>query len=213
MSRLAARTDWTASAAALLLMMAMLACATPAPVPVAPGSTPELAANEGFVILAVDTDVQIEDLRLGKFSVATDLEPNPHIWLVKMKAGRYRWTTVRLVAQRNDDKSVHPESINVLNKREFDFEVEPGCINYPGELIVRLNLPQYGIDMGVSVRNRNHSAMAVRRLAKTDRALLAKYPLRYAGMSGDGFLEFYSTNRDRVGSSRKAAGAGTAVNQ
>lgn len=201
-----ARSFFRACPAFCLFASLALACAKPAPVRVVPGADERLAADEGFVIIAVDTDVGIADLRLDKFSIAGNLQPDRHLWIVKMKAGRYRWRSVRLVAHRAGEKEIRPEAINVLNEREFDFEVEPGYVNYPGEIIVRLNVPQYGIEMGVSVRNRNHSAMAIRRLEKTDAALLGKHPLRYAGMSGDGFLEFYSKSRDRVAASRPRVG-------
>ncbi len=74
--------------------------------------------------------------------------------------------------------------------------MEAGKINYPGELVIRKSSLSSWRNQILIVRNRNHSAMAVRDLKGSYDALLSALPLHYAGSSGDGFLEYYMKKRD-----------------
>ena len=180
----------------------VVACASGPPVAITPGAFEPLADHEGFLVVQVDTDVAVEVLRMDDFVVARELQPGQHLWLVRMKEGRHRWTAVRLLPQRPGDDPIRLEAEGVLNEQEFDFDLKAGAVNYPGEIVIRLEAPEYGIGSGVTVRNRNHSAIAVRKLLKSHPALLAAHPIRYAGSSGDEFLQVYTRERDRL------AGAG-----
>ena len=189
---------------ACLLSVGLLACASSAPpASVTPGPFEPLASDEGFLVVQIDSDLGVERLQAGSGVIARDLQPGRHLWLVRMKVGTYRWSGVRLLAQSQVDNMIRPESVGVLNEKEFEFDVEAGAVNYPGELVIRMNEPESGIVSGVLVRNRNHSAMAIRKLSKSHAPLLAAHPIRYAGSSGDEFLQFYTRERDRVASEGK----------
>lgn len=182
----------------VVLLCAVLAgCASSPPVAVPPGAFEPLAADEGFFVVGVDTEVAVERIAAGGQVFATELQPGQHLWLVRMKAGSARWTAVDLVPQLQADTTIRPKAGGVLNEREFEFEIEAGAVNYAGDLVIRLRSARYGIGSGFTVRNRNHSAMAIRKLAKTHAELLAAHPIRYAGSSGDEFLEHYTSVRDR----------------
>ena len=73
-----------------------------------------------------------------------------------------------------------------------------GAINYPGELMLHAEYGRCGEVRTVRIRNRNHSAMALRSLSKSHGPILEHFPLRYGGRSGDGFLEFFDRERARV---------------
>lgn len=185
-----------------LWVVGLATCASPPPTAIVPGPFRPLGTDEGLVVIQIDTDVAIERIALSSGVVASALQAGQHLWLIRAKSGRDRWESVKLLPQTTTESSIRPEAIGVLNEREFEFDVVAGAINYPGEIVIRMRVPQYGIRSGVSVRNRNHSAMAIRRLAKTHAALLAAHPIRYAGSSGDTFLEDYTTERDRVAASK-----------
>jgi hypothetical protein len=201
------RSPFVVQGLVVLVALALLACAGGPPLAEPPGPTVPLAADEGFVVIQIDTDVGVEHIQLDHRDIVRDLQPGEHLWLIRMKAGRKRWTSVRLMPQSRTEDAIEPEAKGVLNEKEFEFDVQAGAINYPGELIVRFGVEDFGIGSGVSVRNRNHSAMAIRRLAKSHAKLLADHPLRYAGGSGDEFLQFYTQERDRM----KASGGARAA--
>ena len=182
---------------AFLLSIGLLACASSAPpASVMPGAFEPLASDEGFLVVQVDNDLAIERLHAGSHVLVRDLQPGQHLWLIRMKAGTYRWSGVRLLAQSQGGSTIRPEAVGVLDEKEFEFDVEAGAVNYPGEIVIRMDAPQYGIESGITIRNRNHSAMAIRKLSKSHTALLAAHSIRYSGSSADEFLQFYTRARD-----------------
>lgn len=191
----------------LIHAMALLsACASGPPPAVLPGPFAPLAPDEGFVVVQVETDVAIERLQADARVIGQALPPGEHLWLVRMKAGRHRWTRVKLASQSDGESATRPESKGALNEQEFSFDVEAGAVNYPGAIVVAkpvslpvtMWFPRVAIRTDVAIRNRNHSAMALRALAKSHPELLAAHPIRYAGRSGDRFLQFYTEERERI---------------
>ena len=130
--------------------------------------------------------------------IARDLPVGRHLWIIRAKAGQYRWGGIRLLAQDHGSATIRPERKLESGRDEFAFDVEAGKINYPGHLLVRLRAPALGMRSGLSIRNRNHAAMAIRLLSKSHPDLIASRPIRNAGTSGDRFLDFYSRERDRL---------------
>ena len=168
-------------------------CAGPAVRPLGPSGSTQLGVGEGLLILHVDSDVPIADLQLNHGSAAKSVARGHHVWLVRAPAGSYRWTNLLL---RSDAGSA--DNLRLERDDEFAFQVSPGSINYPGALIVRANPTARSATGAIRVRSRNHAAMAVRALRESHAALLAAYPLVYAGTSGDGFLEYYTRQRDAL---------------
>ncbi len=186
-------------AVALGVLVLMLAgCAGAPPAAIKPGPFEPLAENEGYLVVQIGNSLAVSEVVAGGLVLARDLQPGEHLWLTRVKAGRYRFSSVRIGAVGPRSPVLRPKPFGVLNEREFDFEVEAGKINYPGHLLVRFYDPKAGAGSGIVVRNRNHSAMAIRELSKSHPELIAAHPLRYAGYSGDGFLEFYTRERDRL---------------
>lgn len=192
-----------------VILLALLAgfavgCASAPPAAVPPGAFEPLADGEGFLVVQVDSDVAVDRIRMDGRVVVSDLQPGQHLWLIRMQAGRQRWSTVKLQQQLQAESEIRPQAEGVLNEQEFELDVEAGAVNYPGEIVIRMRVPEYGVGSGFTVRNRNHSAIAIRKLLKSHPALLAAHPIRYAGSSGDEFLEFYSRERDRLAGTGKA---------
>jgi len=112
--------------------------------------------------------------------------------MVRVREGRYRWKQVEIGSQPRNRMKYLLESDD-----ELIFDVEAGKINYPGELVIRSGgLSRWAVGP-LNDRNRNHSAMAVRELRDSYGPLLRAFPLHYAGLSGDGFLEYYMKQRER----------------
>ncbi len=175
-----------------LILVGIFGCAMPLVVPIDASGPIELAPNEALLIIHIDTDIALEKLVLNNRPVAQSLGKGRHVWMVRVPEGSYRWKRI--------------ESGNPLRNRlkymlesdeELGFEVEAGKINYPGELAIRSGtMSRWGVGTLI-VRNRNHSAMAVRELRGSYDSILRSFPLHYAGLSGDGFLEYYMRKRER----------------
>ncbi|MFK7897058.1 MAG: hypothetical protein AB8G23_14530 [Myxococcota bacterium] len=156
-----------------------------------------MAAEEGILIVQIDTDLPLASVDLGSGRVATNLPAGQHLWMIPAKAGRDEWARFVVSVGGGATHSVSMSEVNVRFDDEFEFDVEAGAVNYPGELIIRSD-GWSGSSPDVVVRNRNHSAMAVRRLRERHGAELDRLPLRYGGRSQDGFLSYYTRVRDQV---------------
>jgi hypothetical protein len=176
----------------VLILVGALGCAVSRIVPIDASDPIELAPDEALLIIHIDTDVALESLVLNSRPVARSLGKGRHIWMVRVREGRYRWKTIEM---RNDRprRLIH----RLEPDEELVFQVKAGKINYPGELAVRLGSRSGWSDGTLVVRNRNHSAMAVRELRGRYDAVLRSLPLHYAGLGGDGFLEYYTRTRER----------------
>jgi hypothetical protein len=171
----------------LLILVGALGCAVSRIVPIDASGPIELTPGEALLIIHIDTEVALESLVLNSRPIAWSLGKGRHIWMIRVREGRYRWKRIEI---RND----RPRRLKYQLERdeELGFEVKAGKINYPGELSIRPGSPSRWSGETLIVRNRNHSAMAVRELRGAYDALLRSFPLHYAGASGDGFLEFYA---------------------
>jgi hypothetical protein len=105
-----------------------------------PGKAPRLDADEGLLVVALDTDVHIDRgfvQRVGARSelvVMKEAEPGRNLRLLKLPAGRYHWHSLRIGNwQVHSTMLVWPLS----GKPEYEFEVRPGVINYFGEIVFR----------------------------------------------------------------------------
>ena len=176
-----------------LILVGVLGCTAPLVVPIDAGGPIELARNEALLIIHVDTDIALENLVLNNRPVAQSLGKGRHVWMVRVREGSYRWQRIEIGSGRRQNLRFQLES-----NEELSFEVKAGKINYPGELVIRSDpLSGWG-DSTLVVRNRNHSAMAVRALRSSYDRILRSRSLHYAGASGDTFLEYYTRERGRL---------------
>lgn len=175
-----------------LTLVAVLGCAAPLVVPINASGPIELASNEALLIIHIDTDIALESVVLNNRSVAQSLSKGRHVWMVRVREGSYRWQRIEIGKLLRNRLKFQLEADD-----ELRFEVKAGKINYPGELAIRSGaLSRWGNETLI-VRNRNHSAMAVRELRESYDSILRSFPLHYAGLSGDGFLEYYMRMRDQ----------------
>lgn len=175
-----------------LFLVGTLGCAASLIVPIDASGPVELAPNEALLIVHIDTEVALARVILNNRSVARSLAEGRHVWMVRVPVGSYSWKRIEIGNQLR-----HRVKYRLDPDEEMSFEVEAGKINYPGELVIRSSPLSSWQDIILIVRNRNHSAKAVRDLRGSYDALLSSLPLHYAGSSGDGFLAYYMKKRDQ----------------
>ncbi|MBD7921630.1 alpha/beta hydrolase family protein [Xanthomonas bonasiae] len=171
---------------AWLLLLALCTLALPAWArmqEVKPGQTPQLAPDEGLVLVAVDTDVDLYGVELNKdgkiFGAGTmsQLKPGISYRLYIAPVGNYAWRKISLLPGF---------SYNMRDSDEFRFRIQPGRITYPGDLLFRPK-SLFNFDLGMV----NRSLAAMDWLQQTHPAVWTHYELGYSGHYPDPFPQFY----------------------
>lgn len=150
---------------------------------VKPAQMPVLGPNEGFVLVAVDTDVDVHRVRVNRDGkswgdgVMSDLKAGQNYRLYVAPAGQYEWRELQLLYSLRYALKEEPE---------FKFKVEPGKINYPGDLVFRPTSL-----WRADIRSANRGLAAIDWLQANHPALLSGHALSYSGRYPDPFPEFY----------------------
>lgn len=150
---------------------------------VKPGEVPELRPDEGFVLVAVETDVDLRSISVNsttKFFTGermSGIKKGRNWGLYVMPAGTYRWDYIRTGWAR----------WVVKDDTEFRFESRPGEITYAGDLV--FSSPSH-----IHVSNRGLSALDW--LEREHPAIAAKYRFSYSGHYPDPFPAFYLAERE-----------------
>ncbi len=170
-----------------LVLFVLLGCAPLQPID--SGRPVELSSEQGLLIVDIDTELPIRLLRMTSASPLRDIEQGRHVWMVRLRAGDYRWRELRI-----DRSGIRgpPVRYEIPRDEEYDFSVEAGKINYPGQLSIRRARVTYGYwGPDLIIRNRNRLGMALRALRATHEQRLHEHPLTRSGRSEDLFLEYY----------------------
>lgn len=179
------------------LSMLSVGCFGPSLPRIDPERPFELAEDEGLLVIQVDTHSRLLRLVLSRAQVSEPVERGKHLFLVRARAGRYSWTGVQTPGPHGSRLRYTISGKSYLRPEELDFEVKAGFINYAGDLIIRETRKSYN-EYWMNFRNRNHAAMAIRLLQQKYPALLERFPVRNASLSGDTFLDFYQSEKDRL---------------
>mgnify|MGYP002780380936 CR=1 FL=1 len=157
---------------------------------IAPGERVVLGKDEGLLLVAVDTDVVLTLLRietqrgLGQLYIPRAAAIGRSYRLYAIDAGSYRLAEIKRVG---DPQRMRRNQIRMhVLDGAFDFEVKPGVINYPGDLIFRGQGVRTG---GLYVANRGLPAMDW--LQAEHPALAAGHRFEYRGRYADPFPEHY----------------------
>ncbi|MGH0033133.1 MAG: hypothetical protein ACQGVC_25360 [Myxococcota bacterium] len=151
--------------------------------PLAPGTVPVLAPDEGILVVFVETDIPLTELEVSQASALADVPKGKSLHLLAVSEGTHRWSGIVISAGEGD----------VYFKPDYgdfwEFRVEAGRTNYPGELIFRGVIGKRIVRLA-PVGFRNRSAGMFRRLRESHRDLLERYPLIYTGQKSDEYLDF-----------------------
>lgn len=147
---------------------------------VEPGTAPTLAENEGYALFDINIDMAIEKIQLDRvgsifsFPKIADLPEGKYTRLLKLPAGNYQFTKFQ-------SEFFYWEFDDVRNR---NFTIEPGKINYVGEVQSRAT----GW-LSRSLVIENTALVASRNLARDYPGIAGKYPWRYTGEYADPFME------------------------
>ncbi len=126
-----ARSCWTIPIA-IVISAHVLGCGalgTRGPIPDGPVS---FGDNRGLLIVHIDTDILLGRVDAGRETIATDIEPGQHIFVVEAPARGYRWSEILVPTSWGGDMI-----FRLRREQQFQFEVHPGQISYPGVLHIR----------------------------------------------------------------------------
>jgi dipeptidyl aminopeptidase/acylaminoacyl peptidase len=155
---------------------------------VEPGTAPTLDDGEALLLIGIDTDVTLGSVRVVRSGMNFDmkriraLEKGRNAQLFVVPAGRYRWSSV----SRPTMWSMASRFVFDDDDEEFMFEVRPGRINYPGDLIYR---DLYGWTGRIHFSNR--SLLAMDWLQANHPSALRDHAFEYTGFYPDPFPALY----------------------
>lgn len=151
--------------------------------PVKPGQVPTLKPGEGFVLVAVDTNIDLHQVRLNRDGkvwgdgTMSGLVSGQNYRLYVAPVGRYEWRELSLV---------YGLRYQLSSDKEFEFDVDAGSIAYPGDLVFRPT--SY---WRADIRRSNRGLAAINWLQRNHPAIYGQYALNYSGHYPDPFPAFY----------------------
>ncbi len=170
-----------------VLYLLMSSCTTQL-TSIAPGDELTLEPDQGALVLAIDTNVSLQELQLlGKQTLVfseEDLKRGTNYLVVPVPAGTYHFGPVYL------EKSFLRISIQPHRQHQdlWAFEIQPGVINYVGHLEIISRGRWYFNEMVLL----NNSSITLEFLEREFESLLGQYRLHYAGPGEDDFFEVVS---------------------
>ena len=162
-----------------------------------PSQPVALADDEGLLVLQIDTDLEIEKIALRGLVIDEPIVPGRHLWVARVQAGSYSWRSIRIGGDGRYPGNYRIRRRNYSRSEEIEFEIEPGVLNYVGDAIIRKGEVTFR-GSWISVRVRNHAAMALRQIERDYPDLLGRIAIRTAETGNDSFFEYYATERARL---------------
>jgi dipeptidyl aminopeptidase/acylaminoacyl peptidase len=157
---------------------------------VEPGESPKLDADEGLLVVAVDSNIALSRVRVNRSSnvlswaTVRGVANGRALRLYAVPQGEYHWQSATL------DKI--DAIFEVGDDQEFHFTVKPGQINYPGDLLFR---SVFIASARIHIANR--ALTVIDWLEREHPGLYAKYELGFTGHFNDPFPQFYRQARAR----------------
>jgi dipeptidyl aminopeptidase/acylaminoacyl peptidase len=153
---------------------------------VQPGEDVTLGPDEGLLLIAVDSTHELTSIRIERDGAVfghgmlkgVDIGRTTQLFVAQI--GRYRWKT----ATRGD------LGWDLGDDDEYEFEVKPGVVNYPGDLIFR-SAGGYRVTMDIA----NRGLVAIDWLQKEHPALWRTYGMAFTGHYPDPFPAAYHADR------------------
>lgn len=160
--------------------------------------TGTLKPGDGVVAVVVDTMVPFANLRLIRPQdavaaiAARDLPKGRTVRFVEVPAGEYQWARVDLSSYG------YYLMLDKNEKQRYTFTVKPGVINYPGDLVISVEVKQlvlrnryYWPSTRYYVQQVDRNAMLLDDLTPEQAAMVDRLNLVYVGPGTDDFESYY----------------------
>ncbi|MDC8013653.1 S9 family peptidase [Tahibacter soli] len=183
--------------AGVLVLFAATAAAKDDPAALKPG--------QGLLLVAIENSAAAWSVRIdgdGGDHVVKDLVSGRNTRLLKLPAGTYRYSR----ADRSDDMRFSMDRPD--NRARFTFTVEPGVVNYPGELVLRMLSPHR-----ISGGRFNRAAFAMAMFDRDAPGARSRLPWRTDAGAPDPFPEFLASKVDAAGMARLVESSGADARQ
>jgi len=182
---------WMRGMATLLVFMTALVGEPAHARLIKPGAMPDLEAGEGLLVVGVDSNMPLVRVKVRKDNATfgggdmKDLPEGRSLRLYALPAGRYEWSQLRPLRHLNFDLRSDPE---------FEFVIEPGRINYAGDLQFRASTVRES-----TFHIANRSLGVIDWLKKEHPQVYTAYELTYTGHYPDPFPAFYRGVVEKAG--------------
>lgn len=149
---------------------------------VKPGESVDLKPNEGLVMMVLDSNIPIQSasiMKHGSFGghyVLTSPKAGLSRRLLVAEQGSYNWSEI----------DMEYRYFRLEKDKEYSFNVKPGIINYPGDLVFRTRDYE-----SAQIHFINHGLGQMDWLAQNNPAIAEKYDFEYSGAYPDPFPAFY----------------------
>lgn len=158
-----------------------------------PGEKVELDADEGLVAFVVDSDGEVQAITLDRIGSAFSTPKMPsntggrHLRLMKLKQGEYVFN--RLVVRYSGYWTM---SFKLRDQPNSRFKVEPGRVNYVGDLVAR------GQSWLRAISIQNSGLAAAELVDREFPGLTDRFAWKYVGVYPDEFVEFRNQRRKQA---------------
>jgi hypothetical protein len=146
----------------------------------------ELSLSQGFLVLAVDTDVSLTELHIqgsrNLIFTRDDLRAGTNYLIAPVAAGQYRLS--RIYYMKSGYMSFYLD-LPIEDRAYWSFEVFPGTMTYVGHLEIVNRGYRYDNSMVLL----NNSSIALEFLEEKFPSLLSRYDIRYGGVGDDDFFQ------------------------
>jgi hypothetical protein len=163
-----------------------------------------LAPGDGVLVVAVDTMVPFNDLRLTRPNdtfaaiAARDLPKGRSVRFIEVPAGDYQWAKVDLSSYGYENYYV---ALDRNDKQRFTFTVKAGIINYPGDFVLmvdpnKLVWSQSFLYTAVGryyIQLIDRNAMLLDDLTPDQASMIERLGLVYTGPGTDDFQRYYNS--------------------
>ncbi len=170
-----------------------------------------LKADEGILVISVDTEVPFRALKFRNSSKVFDddeAENTPSgksLQLVTLPAGHYKWLSV-VLGTSNFTRGVI--GIGSINGHKYEFDIKAGKVNYPGDFVVqsqygerltnalreqKLNTSAFLYNIRYYIDLKDRVSILLENLTPAQRIAIARLGFEYAGPGKDPFPAYYLT--------------------
>ncbi|WHI47300.1 hypothetical protein [Microbulbifer sp. VAAF005] len=160
------------------LLFQLSGCITPVK-PIVDGQNNSLDLDEGFLLVAIDTNFNLDKIKIKGakhfFLSRENLHSGSNYILFKAPAGEYRFDKIFLGYAFSYD----------LDEEYWSFQINPGVISYVGHLAVDQSLFQFR----ARIELENRSTEALEFLEESFPELIKIKNIQYAGPGKDDFFE------------------------